>query len=219
MTLIIAKVTEDAIVMMSDGLALDDKSEEVLTNKARKIFHIKDGIHWGIAGKGIFSGEPEHLASYLELLFKDLVPPYSMQSVTKAFQSTMQTYFSEAPFPRPNLTIDVVIAGYSRDEQGKPIKPIIYMLGSNENWDAAPSVDATLIGKIDEKYKLRFGMIPEKTEEAITFIEKIIRDVEKEEISVGGVIKTVIIKDTDKNKFKELIKYAPTAILKNSGKK
>jgi len=191
MTLIISKVTDDSIVTVADGMALNEDNG-VVTTKAKKLFPIKNGIFWGAAAEGIYPGELDHLADYMQDKMP-CEPPYNMQTIAKMFQLTLQTYFRRKG---ADFWIDAILVGYSRTADNKPIQPVVYAFSSKEGYDGIPSSGFT-IGKIDEKYRVRVNKIPNKTEEAVACIQKIISEVEKEEASVGGDVRTVIIKGND----------------------
>lgn len=213
MTIVIAVKTEDAIVMTSDGkVTRNDKKGTVRKLTQRKIFHIKNGICFGVAAAGIYPGEIESIAKWMRL-YLPCVPPYTMKDVAILFSNALAHIYKDHV---PEFWMDIILAGYGRDKHGLPTEPLIFGLKSKENFSGRSSPKIA-IGDIKEG-DFTLDELPEVTDELVPYAQNIIRKIEKTRKGVGGDIRTVIIKDMGKKKFKELIKKASQPVPKEQDK-
>jgi 20S proteasome alpha/beta subunit len=209
MTYIVAALTEDSIVLSSDGRSRRKHNHELLTDSAIKVFHIRNGVFWGAAASGIYEGEMETITNFMQLHLP-LNPPYNIAYVAQLFAGGLQHIFKDKP---EDFWLDFIFTGYSRDNYGNALKPRIYSGRSGNGYTMSTSKKMA-VGQVDNEDIPALEKISDNTDQAVKDMRKIINKAAKRADTVGGDIRTVIIKDMGKKKFKELIKKASQPVQK-----
>lgn len=193
MTVVMGAITDDAIVLSADGRALKMDTDEHFTNSARKLFHIKNGVYWGVAASAIHLNEMEQLANWFQL-YLPVVPPYGIKEIAILFSKTLEHVYKDDK--RDKLRMDIIIAGYGRDVFGRLTKPEIFCITSEDGYTNATVAPKIAIGNMQEGDFSLEG-IPSNTDEAIRYMRTGIKKTSEHESSVGGDIITVIIRGSD----------------------
>lgn len=139
MTLIIGAVKSDGIIISNDGRIVDIRTNEVLNEKEKKVFFLKNTIYIGISGRGFGRDFVAMLVHTLKSNV-DFSTPYTLKDVTEKIIVECKKIPSGIA-DRKGFLLACMIGGYDRDSKNRSLRPFIYAFNSNDYNDITDDVD------------------------------------------------------------------------------
>lgn len=195
MTLVIATIGEDGIVISADGKAQRKESTQI---NFEKIVELKDSVYIGVSGQIVKEDFQKLIKETREKL--DFSFPYSIHDLALNFRHLALKVLGNN---QNNQHVEFLMVGYDKNEKGKSLIPHIFQIDQYPDNEYGVYEEKGLqevsIGR-QEEYSIEF---PANTEKLVKYTQNVIEKVSKLHSSVGPPYKTVIIK---KNEKKEIFK-------------
>lgn len=195
MTLIISTICPDGFVLTSDGRAVDVRTNEVLTNAAKKTFYLGNGIHGAFSGQGIPKNMHEILidAASENLNFN---VAYSMEDVCSFIREVFLLALVEI-VDDTRFRLECIVAGHDRSLGNRKLRARHFILSSKNDYQIDEGYGILTAGaEISEEEMDALQEASEKSVKASNRAnKKLIQLISKTNIQVGGKITSVTVRN------------------------
>lgn len=184
MTLVIATIGKDGIVISADGRSLPEDKPEIELN-FDKIREIKDKVFAGFSGR-LASGDINRLFNEASKNI-DFTHPYLLEKIAKQFVLLAKDILSAN---YQNQSVNFIIVGYDKNKRGRSTDPHIYKIDDDYILSYPYGLQEISIGV----KRFKPIPIPTNTEKLVEYTREAINTVSKNITLVGPPYKTIIIK-------------------------
>lgn len=195
MTLIISTICPDGFVLTSDGKAVDVRTNEVLTNTAKKMFHLGNEIHGAFSGQGIPKNMHEILidAANENLNFKAI---YSMDDVCRFMREVFLAALAGIADDH-RFHLECVVVGHDRGLGNRKLQARHFILSSKNDYQPDEGEGLLIVGaEVPEK---EIDILLEASKNNIKASnranKKLIELTAKTSIQVGGRIVSATVRN------------------------
>ena len=132
MTLIISTICPDGIVLTSDGRAVDVRTNEILTNSAKKLFHLGNEVYLAYSGQGI----PRNMGVILTEAAQENLNfsvPHSIEDICNFIKDVITSVSEQLP-ENPGFSFNCVITGYDRGVGNQKLQARHFTLSSEDDY-------------------------------------------------------------------------------------
>jgi hypothetical protein len=190
MTLVLGVIADDGIVISADGKSTINGVKKPILNEI-KVFHIDDGVYFGVASNRVSSDKMRVLA-LLAKSAMNLTAPYTLRDRIEAFVEYAKELRDDTLKEYPKYRICFTIGGYDRNEKGEATTPFLCALDSWEDFEIIPS-RATETGNDGHDIE----PAPWTVREAIIRNLRAVKTIQRIDDGIGGRVRSVVITKTE----------------------